>query len=131
MNTAEYRPLTVEERDLLVWLLEHGGPEARNFLPQLEVIQARPSCGCGCPSIEFIVPIDAPYIHLTDGISGHFAGRSADRDVGLILFAGSGVLSELEVFTFGGIDHPFGLPNIETLRVTNSDSAPGPNSHLR
>jgi hypothetical protein len=44
------------------------------------------------------------------------AGRSGDDQVGLMLTAGSGVLSGLEVYTFDGVDHPFDLPAINTLR---------------
>jgi hypothetical protein len=46
----------------------------------------------------------------------HFLGRSGDDEVGLMLTAGSGVLSGLEVYTFGEVDHPFDLPAINTLR---------------
>lgn len=34
-----------------------------------------------------------------------------------MLTAGFGVLSGLEVYTFGEIDHPFELPAVETLTV--------------
>jgi hypothetical protein len=30
------RPLTAEERRLARWMLEHGGPRGREFLPQLD-----------------------------------------------------------------------------------------------
>ena len=53
MDAADYRPLSEKERELLVWLLEHGPIDAVNFLPQLDIIEARSSCNCGCPSIEF------------------------------------------------------------------------------
>lgn len=59
MEDAEYRALGGRERDLLVWLLEHGPTDATNFIPQLDVIEARNSCSCGCPSIEFSVPVDS------------------------------------------------------------------------
>lgn len=116
MEAADYRPLSGKERELLVWLLEHGPIDAANFLPQLSITEARSSCRCGCPSIEFSVPMDSPFIASPQGMEAHFSGRSGDDEVGLLLTAGSGVLSELEVYTFGAVDHPFDLPAINTLR---------------
>jgi hypothetical protein len=117
MEMGEYRPLNDRERELLVWLLDHGPPDATNFLPQLDVIEARSSCRCGCPSIEFRVPVDSPFIHSPQGMRVNALGQSGKDDVGVMLTAGSGVLSQLEVYTFGEVDHPFGLPSLDTLRL--------------
>ena len=111
-----YRPLTEEERTLLTWLLEHNTPEAREFIPLLDRAEARTSCTCGCPSIEFNFPLDLPMVETPRGIIADFSGESDGMAIGLILFSGSGALSELEVFSFGECDHSFGLPSIETLR---------------
>jgi hypothetical protein len=116
MEAADYRPLSSKERELLVWLLEHGPLNATNLLPQLGIIEARGSCSCGCPSIEFRVPVDSPFIASPQGMRAYFLGRSGEDEVGLMLNAGSGVLSGLEVYTFGEVDHPFDLPAINTLR---------------
>jgi hypothetical protein len=97
------------------WVLEHGPINATNFLPT-GTIEARSSCSCGCPSIEFSVPADTSFIDSPQGMRAHFLGRSGEDEVGLMLTAGSGVLSELEVYTFGEVDHPFDLPAIDTLR---------------
>jgi hypothetical protein len=111
-----YRPLTREEHEFLTWLLKHSQPEATDFLPQLEVLKARSSCDCGCPSIEFTVPIEAPYIEPARQVEIKFSGMSGEVSVGLFLLTGGGVLSELEVFSFGGVDHPFGLPDVNKLQ---------------
>ena len=116
MEAGEYRPLSDKEHELLVWLLEHGPTNATNFLPQLGIIEARSSCSCGCPSIEFSVPVDSPFIDSPQGMRACFLGRSGEDEVGLMLTAGSGVLSGLEVYTFGEVDHPFDLPATNTLR---------------
>ena len=116
MEAADYRPLSNKERELLVWLLEHGPINATNFLPQLGIIEARSSCSCGCPSIEFSVPVDSPFIDSPQGMRAYFLGRSGVDEVGLMLTAGNGVLSELEIYTFGEFDHPFDLPAVNTLR---------------
>jgi hypothetical protein len=116
MEAADYRPLSDKEHELLVWLLEHGPINATNFLPQLGIIEARSSCSCGCPSIEFSVPVDSPFIDSPQAMTAHFLGRSGENEVGLMLTAGGGVLSELDVYTFGEVDHPFHLPAIDTMR---------------
>jgi hypothetical protein len=115
METSEYRPLTPSERDLIVWMLEHGPDGATNFIPQLDDLIARSSCSCGCPSIEFSVPLESPYIPQPLGFRICCSGNSDGYDVGLMLTAGSGVLSQLDVYTFGEIDHPFNLPSLRTL----------------
>lgn len=119
METPEYRPLSKKERAVLIWLLEHGPTDAINFIPQLDVIEARSSCSCGCPSIEFNVPIDSPYIESPQGMRFFAAGNTGTDEVGVMLTAGSGVLSNLEVYTWGGVDHSFDLPLLETLRITS------------
>jgi hypothetical protein len=115
MDGTDYRPLTAEEQALLIWLLEHGIPDAKNFLPQVNTLRARSSCACGCPSIEFIVPLDAPYIATTRGTLAAFTGKSGGVDIVLALFAGGGVLSKLDVSAIGETDRPFGLPPVESL----------------
>jgi hypothetical protein len=74
MEAADYRPLQPRERELLIWLLEHGPVGAKNFLPQLEVIEARSSCSC--PSIEFRVPLASPFINSPQGMKMHALGQS-------------------------------------------------------
>jgi hypothetical protein len=49
----------------------------------------------------------------------YFLGRSGEDEVGLMLTAGFGVLSELAIYTFGEVDHPFDLPAIDTLRLAS------------
>jgi len=96
MAAGNYRPLTGQERELIVWLLEHGPSDAKNFLPQLDVMPARSSCDCGCPSIEFSVPLEAPYIETPLGTRACFTGVTKGYEAGLMLTAGSGALSELD-----------------------------------
>jgi hypothetical protein len=46
------RPLAPSEKSLIRWMLEHGHPEARAFLPQLEQVSVTDwQCPCGCPSV--------------------------------------------------------------------------------
>ena len=51
--TQQDRPLTEQERSLVRWLLEHGNPDAAEFLPQLADAWVVSRCGCGCASIDF------------------------------------------------------------------------------
>jgi hypothetical protein len=60
--------------------------------------------------------VDSPFIDSPQGMRAYFPGRSGEDEVGLMLTAGSGVLSELEFYTFGEVYHPFDLPAINTLR---------------
>lgn len=116
MESPEYRPLSDREREVLVWLLNHGPEGASSFLPQLDFVEARSSCSCGCPSIDFSLPVDAPFDHSLQGMRLFAEGHTGTDEVGIMLTVGSGVLSDLEVYTYGGVDHAFGLPLLDTLR---------------
>jgi hypothetical protein len=113
----ERRALTAAERALLEWLLEHGTAQAREFLPQLERVRVVSVCTCGCPTIDFAMDggesaPTGPHANLADVV-----GTSPEGvEVGVILHARGGELSELEVYSFGGVDGAFGLPGIETLK---------------
>ena len=117
MIETEYRPLHPDERAILVWLLTNGPDDAKEFLPQLEFLQARRYCKCGCPSIEFSLPLEVsqagtPPISLRTNV----LGKSGNYDVGVMLVAGYGVLSELELYTFEDRVEPFDLPTIDSLK---------------
>ena len=109
------RPLTSAEEQLVRWMLEHGKPEARAFLPQLERAQVTDwHCPCGCASINFAVegfPEPSGGLHpIADFIFG------GDEDMsGIFIFEKSGVLAGLEVYGLAG-DAPKTLPLSDSLR---------------
>jgi hypothetical protein len=108
------RPVTSQERSLLTWLIEHCPRYTKTLLAQLESVEARSSCSCGCPSIQFRLPSERPAVSSLQEILADFIGTSGQYTVGLILFARAGVLSELEVYSFDGNEGSFGLPAIES-----------------
>jgi hypothetical protein len=117
MIETEYRPLSSEERAILEWLLKNGPENAKEFLPQLEFIQARRHCKCGCPSIEFSLPLEVPQAGTPPiSLRTNVLGKSGIYDVGVMLVAGYGVLSELELYTFEDRVDPFDLPAIDGLK---------------
>ena len=63
----ENRALTSEEYALVRWMLEHGEPEARSFISQLDRAEVTPwHCPCGCASINFRIhghPEPPPGVH--------------------------------------------------------------------
>jgi len=87
------RPLSNSERVLAQWMLEHGLPEARPFLDQLdltEVTQWR--CPCGCASINFQIkghPAAPPGVH----VLGDFLSGDPDAPFGIFIFESAGLLS--------------------------------------
>ncbi len=109
------RPLTSAEEQLVRWMLEHGKPEARAFLSQLERAQVTDwHCPCGCASINFSVqgdPKPSGGLHpLADFVFG------SDEDLsGIFVFEQSGVLAGLEVYGLAG-DAPKTLPSSDSLR---------------
>ncbi len=109
------RELMDHERRLVRWMLEHGSPEARAFLPQLELAEVTPwRCPCGCASINFQIrgkPAAPPGVHpIADFVFGE-----KDTLSGIFVYENHGILSGLEVTGFAG-DAPRSLPEPETLR---------------
>ena len=109
------RPLTAAEEHLVRWMLEHGEPGAKAFLPQLEKTQVKDwRCPCGCASINFFVegfPEPSGGLHpIADFVFG------SDEDLsGIFVFEQSGVLGGVEVYGLAG-DAPKTLPSPEVLR---------------
>ncbi len=116
------RELTDTERNLVHWMLEHSGPDASAFLPQLEAAKVTPwKCDCGCASINFQVrgrPEAPPGVHpIADFIFGKDATLS-----GIFVYEKNGILSGLEVYGLAG-DAPKALPRPEELRPFDDSSA--------
>jgi len=96
-------------------MLEHGTPEAREFLSQLELAEVTPwKCPCGCASINFQIkgqPEAPPGVH----ILGDFLMGSGDSTSGAFIFESGGLLSGLEVYGLAG-EAPAVLPSFDELR---------------
>src|SRR6266403_1224177 len=97
--------------------IAHGGPEAQQYAPQVSRVRVVASCTCGCPTIDLAI---GERQHRTVGASlvlADFEGVTPEGiEVGVILHAREGQLSELEVYAMPEVDGPFSLPTIESLR---------------
>jgi hypothetical protein len=119
------RPLTTEEMALLNWLLEHGLPEAKTFVPQVEKIRATPWCDCGCPSISLHVEEGAPL-----GISSYspisdVVGMTPDgKKIGVFLFQKDGKLTLMESYLLDVIEGNWNFPVFDSLQTWKSTGFP-------
>src|SRR5579863_281118 len=113
----EDRPLTDAERTLLQWLIAHGDPKAQQYALQVSQVRVVASCTCGCPTIDLAI---GERRYRTVGASlilADFEGVTPEGiEVGVVLHAREGQLSELEVYPMSEADSPFSLPTIESLR---------------
>jgi len=118
MMQPEHRALTEEERALLVWLIRNGDPDALSYAGQLSEITVVGMCTCGCPSIDLALRgaecrKTGPSHLLVD-----LDGKTREGiEVGVMLHARDGEISELEVYTIADVKGPFGLPTIESLTL--------------
>ncbi|TVP97409.1 MAG: hypothetical protein EA381_15010 [Planctomycetaceae bacterium] len=122
MNDVNRR-LTAQERRLVRWMLEHGSPEAADYLPQLDQAEVTPwKCGCGCASVNFQIHGHreaSPAVHpIADFIFGE-----GDTLNGIFVYEMNGILSGLEVYGLTG-DAPKSLPRPEDLRPFGDSSVP-------
>jgi hypothetical protein len=109
------RPLTTAEKELIRWMLEHGEPDAKAFLPQLEKAQATDwCCPCGCASINLSVE-GSPEPSGGMRPIGDFVFGAGESFSGIFVYEQGGVLAGLEVYGLAG-DAPKSLPSPEALR---------------
>ncbi len=109
------RSLSCEEQALVTWMLQHGQPDAANYLSQLKHVKVSPwRCPCGCASLDFVMDgaasVDSGLTVLAD-----FEFGEGDELSGIIVFAKGGMLRGVEVYGLTG-DAPKTLPIVETLR---------------
>ena len=102
---SEHRDLTVNERQLLEWLLENGSSEASNYRPQLTEVKVVGHCSCGCPSIDLAIGGKNSRTVGPSTILSDAQGHSPEGvPLMVTLHAREGELSELEVITDYDVD---------------------------
>jgi hypothetical protein len=112
----ENRPLNSEERTLIEWLLANGTPVSAAYLEQLECLHVVSHCGCGCPTVDLAVGDAQASTTGASQILADFGGITPDGiQVGVILHARQGKISELEVYSEEGRTSRL-LPIITTLK---------------
>lgn len=121
------RALTREERRLAAWMLEHGLPEARDYLPQLESAAATLwRCPCGCASLNLKVadqPEAPPGVH----VLGDFIFGTPDQLSGAFIYASAGILSGLEICSLPspGVTSRVCCSSVRGRRAPVPHSSPG------
>ncbi len=122
-SIPEDRPLTAEERWLARWMLEHGTPDARRFLPHLERARVVSRCPCGCATIE--LQVDGFPLPAEGGIRslGDFSFEDGDEVSAVFIYQRGGVLAGIEVYALSG-DVPRVLPTPEVLQPMLFDPVP-------
>jgi hypothetical protein len=124
---AANRQLTQGEEQLIRWMLEHGSPEARTFLPQLEKAQVTPTrCPCGCASINLSIdgfPKPSGGLHILADFVADFVFGADHELSGIFVFEQSGVLAGLEVYGLAG-EAPKNLPSTDLLKLLPEQGQP-------
>lgn len=116
-DIADDRPLSPEEEALTRWLLEHGGPDAARYLPDLAAARVVSRCGCGCASVDFAVAgrRAAPGSGL-EVLADYEWGDREGRLAGVFAFARDGQLRGVEVWAAHPDADTSRLPRPEVLR---------------
>jgi hypothetical protein len=115
-NISEDRELSSEERSLLLWLLEHGAPNAARFIPQLGSARVTAHCSCGCASIDFSIAGTLPPCAGDMDILSDYSWRdSAGHLFGAFVFARGGLLAGLDLWSIDGQATATQLPQSSEL----------------
>ncbi len=120
----EDRSLTLEEIDLLKWLIENRQTGSEDFLSQIDYLRVVSRCGCGCASVDFSLDGVEPNrkVGLDDFSNWHWGTEGIGLS-GVFAFAREGRLAGIEVWSVDGSRTPTELPNIDDLReFTEQDS---------
>jgi hypothetical protein len=113
---SDDRPLTGAERTLLGWLIANGTPEAQQYAPQVSQARVVARCTCGCPTVDLAIGDRQRRTVGASLLLADFEGVTPEGiEVGVILHAREGQLSELEVYAIPDVNGSFGLPTIESL----------------
>ena len=113
----ERRALTQQERALLEWLIANGNSDAKEYSLQLADLSVVGACTCGCPTIDLALGSHDQRKTASSKILADFVGATAEGvEVGVILHAREGEISELEVYAITNVKEPFALPTIESLK---------------
>ncbi len=114
----ENRPLSSEERTLIEWLVTNGAPEAQSYALQLKNLHVVGRCSCGCPTVDLAVGDAQQSTKGPSHIIADFLGLTPEGiEVGVILHAREGKISELEIYPKGHTAGQFRLPRIESLKL--------------
>lgn len=109
------RLLTVPERTLVEWLLNHGTADALPHLSRLDELTVVDHCDCGCASIDFAVAGVEPADHRMTILSDYYWLDDNGYTGGVFVFTKSGQLAGLEVYSADGQSDLSQLPPIDRL----------------
>jgi hypothetical protein len=114
------RDLTSEERAIAEWLLLNADPPATAFLHQLDSARVTGQCSCGCPTVDLRIGPDTPRAEPVDNPVGDAIGEVNGKMVGVMLLQSQGFLTCLEGYDLSDIEHPYGLPDLSSLKPFHS-----------
>jgi hypothetical protein len=119
------RELTPPERELIDWLLSHGLPGAREYLPQLGETRVIGQCSCGCPSIDLAVGGVGPNRGAGMVVLSDYLWPAPEGILsGVVLFGTEGRLACLEAWSVDGLATPTQWPLPQQLVAYEAISAP-------
>lgn len=115
MTSFVERELTETESNAVRWLLEHGKGNTRQYLLHADRITVIDVCPCGCASIDFALDGTRPKPAGMEIISDHYWVDDNNHTGGVFLFAVSGQLAGLEVYSMDGKCDVSKLPDMNRL----------------
>lgn len=124
MSSTDLRPLTPNEVAILDGLLAQQFPGVEELRLQVDRVQAKPGCECGCGTITLeLTTADLPRSKADSPVpsEGEVLDEVGEVIGGLLLFVDEGRLASLEVFSH---DEPLPLPTPDRVRWTMFERPP-------
>jgi hypothetical protein len=110
---AEDRALSVDEREMLQFLLSRGDERAQDFAKQIDISHVVSRCGCGCASVDFHAADSGGLEQLGDE---YFWLGPSGGICAVFAFARKDFLAGLETYSVDGVETAVALPSVKELR---------------
>ncbi|MFV1884519.1 MAG: DUF6984 family protein [Balneola sp.] len=110
IEKALNRKLTLQEEELVIWLIKNGQNSDESYLDQVNDLRVASYCKCGCASIDFKV-INSGFNVVSDFLYREESGNL----MGIYLFETENQLAGLDLWSVDGGATPKELPDIESL----------------
>jgi hypothetical protein len=121
-NIPDIRDLNNSEKELILWMLENGNDNSKEYINEIDKLSVASKCPCGCPSINFAY--DHKELSYKNGMKpiADFIYKSKKANLcGAFLFLLENHVGGLDIYSIDGNETPDELPSKNMLKPLNTN----------